>query len=50
VVEPIFASPASGLFFVEHSSLNRDYTMVMGVTSFYNAPLVIVGIASPDLL
>ena len=39
VVEQIFSIPGIGRYFVQ-SSLNRDYTMVMGVTVFYGALVI----------
>jgi oligopeptide transport system permease protein len=39
VIEQIFSIPGIGRYFVQ-SSLNRDYTMVMGVTVFYGALII----------
>jgi oligopeptide transport system permease protein len=48
VVEQIFSIPGIGRYFVQ-SSLNRDYTMVMGVTVFYGALVILCNLAA-DLL
>jgi oligopeptide transport system permease protein len=39
VIEQIFSIPGIGRYFVQ-SSLNRDYTMVMGITIFYGALII----------
>lgn len=39
VIEQIFGIPGIGRYFVQ-GSLNRDYTMVMGVTIFYGALII----------
>jgi len=44
VIEKIFAVPGLGRFFVESIS-NRDYTVIMGVTIFYAAFLVVMILA-----
>ena len=41
VIEKIFAIPGMGRMFVESIS-NRDYTVIMGVTIFYAAILVVM--------
>ncbi len=43
VVETIFNVPGLGRFFVQ-SALNRDYTVVMGVTLFYAVILMVLNI------
>ena len=48
VVEQIFSIPGIGRYFVQ-SSLNRDYTMVMGVTVFYGALVIFCNLVA-DLL
>ncbi|HVJ32878.1 MAG TPA: oligopeptide ABC transporter permease OppB [Terriglobia bacterium] len=48
VVEQIFGIPGIGRYFVQ-GSLNRDYTMVMGVTIFYGALIILCNLAA-DLL
>ncbi|HVY98767.1 MAG TPA: oligopeptide ABC transporter permease OppB [Dongiaceae bacterium] len=48
VVEQIFGIPGIGRYFVQ-SSLNRDYTMVMGVTIFYGALVIFCNLIA-DLL
>jgi len=48
VIEQIFSIPGIGRYFVQ-SSLNRDYTMVMGVTIFYGALVIACNLAA-DLL
>jgi oligopeptide transport system permease protein len=40
VIEQIFSIPGIGRYFVQ-GSLNRDYTMVMGVTIFYGALIIL---------
>ena len=48
VVEQIFGIPGIGRYFVQ-GSLNRDYTMVMGVTIFYGALIIFCNLVA-DLL
>jgi oligopeptide transport system permease protein len=48
VIEQIFSIPGIGRYFVQ-SSLNRDYTMVMGVTVFYGALVIFCNLVA-DLL
>jgi len=48
VIEQIFSIPGIGRYFVQ-SSLNRDYTMVMGVTIFYGAVVIFCNLMA-DLL
>jgi oligopeptide transport system permease protein len=48
VIEQIFGIPGIGRYFVQ-SSLNRDYTMVMGVTVFYGAVVILCNLAA-DLI
>ena len=48
VVEQIFSIPGIGRYFVQ-GSLNRDYTLVMGVTVFYGALIIICNLIA-DLL
>ena len=48
VIEQIFSIPGIGRYFVQ-SSLNRDYTMVMGVTVFYGALVILCNLVA-DLL
>jgi oligopeptide transport system permease protein len=48
VVEQIFSIPGIGRYFVQ-GSLNRDYTMVMGVTIFYGALIILCNLVA-DLL
>jgi oligopeptide transport system permease protein len=48
VVEQIFSIPGIGRYFVQ-SSLNRDYTMVMGVTVFYGALVIFCNLVA-DML
>ena len=48
VVEQIFGIPGIGRYFVQ-SSLNRDYTMVMGVTIFYGALVIFCNLVA-DIL
>jgi oligopeptide transport system permease protein len=43
VVENIFAIPGLGQFLVT-SIDNRDYTVIMGVTLFYSALLILVNL------
>ena len=48
VIEKIFTIPGMGKFFVE-SINNRDYPLIMGVTIFYSALLVLMNLVV-DLL
>ena len=48
VIEKIFTIPGMGKFFVE-SINNRDYPLIMGVTVFYSALLVLMNLVV-DLL
>jgi oligopeptide transport system permease protein len=48
VVEQIFSIPGIGRYFVQ-GSLNRDYTLVMGVTVFYGALIILCNLVA-DLL
>jgi oligopeptide transport system permease protein len=48
VIEQIFSIPGIGRYFVQ-SSLNRDYTMVMGVTVFYGALVIFCNLVA-DML
>jgi oligopeptide transport system permease protein len=48
VVEQIFSIPGIGRYFVQ-GSLNRDYTLVMGVTVFYGALVILCNLIA-DLL
>jgi oligopeptide transport system permease protein len=48
VVEQIFSIPGIGRYFVQ-ASLNRDYTLVMGVTVFYGALVILCNLIA-DLL
>ena len=43
VIEKIFTIPGMGKFFVE-SINNRDYPLIMGVTIFYSALLVLMNL------
>jgi oligopeptide transport system permease protein len=43
VIEQIFSIPGIGRYFVQ-GSLNRDYTLVMGVTVFYGALIIFCNI------
>ena len=43
VIEQIFTIPGMGKFFVE-SINNRDYPLIMGVTIFYSALLVLMNL------
>ena len=40
MIEQIFSIPGIGRYFVQ-GSLTRDYTMVMGVTIFYGALIIL---------
>jgi oligopeptide transport system permease protein len=48
VVEQIFSIPGIGRYFVQ-GSLNRDYTLVMGVTVFYGSLIILCNLIA-DLL
>jgi oligopeptide transport system permease protein len=48
VVEQIFSIPGIGRYFVQ-GSLNRDYTLVMGVTVFYGVLIIVCNLIA-DLL
>jgi oligopeptide transport system permease protein len=48
VVEQIFSIPGIGRYFVQ-GSLNRDYTLVMGVTVFYGGLIILCNLIA-DLL
>jgi oligopeptide transport system permease protein len=48
VVEQIFSIPGIGRYFVQ-GSLNRDYTLVMGVTVFYGGIIILCNLIA-DLL
>jgi oligopeptide transport system permease protein len=48
VIEQIFGIPGIGRYFVQ-AALNRDYTLVMGVTIFYAALIITLNLAV-DLL
>jgi oligopeptide transport system permease protein len=48
IVEQIFGLPGIGRYFVQ-AALNRDYTLVMGVTIFYAALIIFMNLAA-DLL
>ncbi len=48
VVEQIFSIPGIGRYFVQ-GSLNRDYTLVMGVTVFYGALIILCNLIA-DIL
>jgi len=44
VVEQIFSIPGIGRYFVQ-AALNRDYTLVMGVTIFYGVLIIFANLA-----
>jgi oligopeptide transport system permease protein len=44
VIEQIFGIPGIGRYFVQ-AALNRDYTMVMGVTVFYGVLIILANLA-----
>jgi len=48
VVEKVFGIPGIGQFFV-NGALNRDYTLVLGITIFYAALIIFLNLAV-DLL
>jgi oligopeptide transport system permease protein len=48
VIEQIFSIPGIGRYFVQ-GSLNRDYTLVMGVTVFFGALIILCNLVA-DLL
>ena len=43
VIETIFGIPGTGRFLVQ-SSLNRDYTMVMGMVLFYSVIILLLNL------
>jgi oligopeptide transport system permease protein len=45
VIEQIFGIPGIGRYFVQ-AALNRDYTLVMGVTIFYGALIILLNLAA----
>ncbi|HEY4263759.1 MAG TPA: ABC transporter permease subunit, partial [Micropepsaceae bacterium] len=48
VVEQIFGLPGIGRYFVQ-AALNRDYTLVLGVTIFYATLIIVLNLVA-DLL
>ena len=44
VIEQIFGIPGIGRYFVQ-AALNRDYTLVMGVTVFYGVLIILANLA-----
>ncbi len=44
IIEQIFSIPGIGRYFVQ-ASLNRDYTLVMGVTIFYGVIIILFNLA-----
>jgi oligopeptide transport system permease protein len=48
VIEQIFSIPGIGRYFVQ-GSLYRDYTLVMGVTVFFGALIILCNLVA-DLL
>jgi len=48
IIEQIFSIPGIGRYFVQ-AALNRDYTLVMGVTIFYGVLIILFNLAV-DLL
>jgi oligopeptide transport system permease protein len=44
IIEQIFGIPGIGRYFVQ-AALNRDYTMVMGVTVFYGVLIILANLA-----
>jgi oligopeptide transport system permease protein len=48
VIEQIFGIPGIGRYFIQ-ASLNRDYTLVMGVTIFYGTLIILLNLVA-DLL
>jgi oligopeptide transport system permease protein len=48
VIEQIFSIPGIGRYFIQ-AALNRDYTLVMGVTIFYGALIILLNLLA-DLL
>ena len=44
IIEQIFGIPGIGRYFVQ-AALNRDYTLVMGVTVFYGVLIILVNLA-----
>jgi len=45
IIEQIFGIPGIGRYFVQ-AALNRDYTLVMGVTIFYGALIIMLNLAA----
>lgn len=45
IIEQIFSIPGIGRYFVQ-AALNRDYTLVMGVTIFYGALIILLNLAA----
>src|SRR5262245_35214531 len=45
IIEQIFGIPGIGRYFVQ-AALNRDYTLVMGVTIFYGALIILLNLAA----
>lgn len=45
VIEQIFGIPGIGRYFVQ-AALNRDYTLVMGVTIFYGSLIILLNLAA----
>jgi len=43
VIEQIFGIPGIGRYFVQ-AALNRDYTLVMGVTVFYGVLIILANL------
>lgn len=48
IIEQIFSIPGIGRYFIQ-AALNRDYTLVMGVTIFYGALIILLNLLA-DLL
>jgi len=44
VIEQVFGLPGVGRFFIT-GALNRDYTLVMGLTLLYGALIIVFNIA-----
>jgi oligopeptide transport system permease protein len=44
IIEQIFGIPGIGRYFVQ-AALNRDYTLVMGVTVFYGVLIILANLA-----
>jgi oligopeptide transport system permease protein len=45
IIEQIFGIPGIGRYFVQ-AALNRDYTLVMGVTIFYGALIILLNLVA----